>query len=634
MARSPIRRAQIIRPFGVGAIVVSPQGVSLMGAGLDHWFETDTGATENVNEVEYRVEEWRLERALNVSHFRLPPDFRRPDRFRPSVNEGLTIPYVRFPTWHRCQRCNLLMQLPTSAQGRIQCPECVAKYGRKAGYLVQVSTIAMCKLGHIQDFPYSEWVHRDLTPSCHGPIRLFATGAATAANEKIVCDACGMHRTLGGVLQSDGENTVLSLSLVGGGVLYTCRGEKPWLGRGIADPCDEQLHGALRAATNVYFPLVRSSLYIPRGSEDAPEDLIETLRTPPVSTLVHLLRTVGQDMDPRVLRGQYFDAFRGFTDEQIKRSLNVIEAQLRAVGSIRVSGDDEETAFRREEFAVLSERREDSQLVIRQPDMTRYEGLVRRLFDRVMLIEKLRETRVLWGFNRLLPDSPVSMDNRKHLLWKDYPELEHTWLPAYSVFGEGIFLRFDEDRLSEWERSEEVVRRIDRLVDRYERVVAERGGNASLLSARLVLVHTLAHLMINRLAFSSGYSSASLRERLFVTSNPSGRMAGLLLYTADGDSEGTLGGLVRIGKPGNLEPVLQEALEEATWCSGDPVCMEIGGAGGQGPDSCNCAACYRCALVAETSCELQNRFLDRAMWVGTLTDPAIGLWNRLMDAIN
>jgi hypothetical protein len=199
------------------------------------------------------------------------------------------------------------------------------------------------------------------------------------------------------------------------------------------------------------------------------------------------------------------------------------------------------------------------------------------------------------------------------------------------VFGEGVFLSFDEAKVSKWERSLRVGERINRLAARYQNVLSERGGHAGFLNARMVLVHTLSHLLINRLAFSCGYSSASLRERLFVTDNPSGPMAGLLIYTADGDSEGTLGGLVRMGRPGNLEPVVREALEEATWCSGDPVCMEIGGAGGQGPDSCNCAACYRCALVPETSCEYQNRFLDRATWVGTLEDPHLGLWNLVRD---
>jgi hypothetical protein len=101
-------------------------------------------------------------------------------------------------------------------------------------------------------------------------------------------------------------------------------------------------------------------------------------------------------------------------------------------------------------------------------------------------------------------------------------------------------------------------------------------------------------------------------------------MAGVLIYTAAGDAEGTMGGLVRMGKSGYLEPVIERALDAASWCSADPVCMEMGSSGGQGPDSCNLAACHNCALVPETACERFNRYLDRALVNGSLNDPTMG----------
>jgi len=108
---------------------------------------------------------------------------------------------------------------------------------------------------------------------------------------------------------------------------------------------------------------------------------------------------------------------------------------------------------------------------------------------------------------------------------------------------------------------------------------------------------------------------------------PDHQWRGLLIYTAVGDAEGTLGGLVRVGAAGLLEPILQRALEAAQWCSADPVCMEMGLRGGQGPDSCNLAACHNCALVPETACEKFNRFLDRAMLVGEPTNPELGYFS-------
>jgi hypothetical protein len=139
-------------------------------------------------------------------------------------------------------------------------------------------------------------------------------------------------------------------------------------------------------------------------------------------------------------------------------------------------------------------------------------------------------------------------------------------------------------------------------------------------------MHTLAHLLINELIYECGYGSASLRERLYSVDGDH-PMAGILLYTAAGDSEGTMGGLVRMGKPGRLEGVLRRALENARWCSTDPVCIE---SLGQGPDNCNLAACHSCALLPETSCEEMNRLLDRGMVVGTLSQPQMGFFSGVL----
>jgi hypothetical protein len=162
------------------------------------------------------------------------------------------------------------------------------------------------------------------------------------------------------------------------------------------------------------------------------------------------------------------------------------------------------------------------------------------------------------------------------------------------------------------------------LVERYRRVQEDRGLRRRPVGPRFVLLHTFAHLLMSRLTFECGYSSAALRERLYVSDSPGVSMAGVLIYTADGDSEGTLGGLVRMGKPGNIEPAIYRALADAQWCSADPVCMEMGRYRGQGPDSCNLAACHNCALVPETACEEFNRFLDRGIMVGTLDNPGLG----------
>jgi hypothetical protein len=335
----------------------------------------------------------------------------------------------------------------------------------------------------------------------------------------------------------------------------------------------------------------------------------------------------GYTVEPKVLRKKYPDAFAPYTDDQIGEALKIVTSEDGVDKGTAVSpvpGDDFETAFLRAEFEVLKTPRNEPQLLIEAADLSKYDAVVTRHFSRLMLIHKLRETRALAGFTRVVAETDDNLDRLKALIWKTPPSNENAWLPAYLVFGEGIFLELDEERLQQWESNAAVIERITSLAERDQRLRSIKGLPSRLVLPRYVLLHTLAHLLMNRLTFECGYSSASLRERLFASANPVSPMAGVLIYTAAGDTEGTMGGLVRMGKSGYLEPVIQRALEAAAWCSADPVCMEMGSSGGQGPDSCNLAACHNCALVPETACERFNRYLDRAMVIGTISEPSTG----------
>jgi hypothetical protein len=291
-------------------------------------------------------------------------------------------------------------------------------------------------------------------------------------------------------------------------------------------------------------------------------------------------------------------------------------------GDAKVAGDDTETAFRRAEYEVLRNARDEKQLLIRTTNLSNYEDIIARYFSRILLVNKLRETRALAGFSRIIPENNEEMEGRKGMLRRHELPASQSWLPAYIVYGEGIFLEFNEEALRNWESRPAVVSRASALNNKYQ--LRERKGGPETISPRLLLLHTLAHLLMNRLIFECGYGSASLCERLYVSDNVQAPMAGVLLYTAAGDAEGTMGGLVRMGKPTRLEPMLRRALEGARWCSADPVCMEMASRGGQGPDSCNLAACHSCALVPETACELFNRFLDRGAVVGDVLSREIG----------
>jgi hypothetical protein len=274
-----------------------------------------------------------------------------------------------------------------------------------------------------------------------------------------------------------------------------------------------------------------------------------------------------------------------------------------------------EVEYRWEEFSALREPRDSEMLTIRESGLENYDRIVQRHFARVTLVDRLRETRVLTGFTRLTPDLE-SVAQGREMMWRDQPppNSPQNWLPGSITHGEGIFLEFDQEKLDEWESREDVIRRIGLLQSRYEN--SRFYDEEKEITPRFVLTHTFAHLLINRLVFECGYSTAALRERLYVSAEDNTSMAGVLIFTAAGDSDGTMGGLVRMGQPGYLEPVIESALAEAEWCSADPICMEAAEQGGQSPESLNLAACHNCALTPETSCEEFNHFLDRGTAVG------------------
>lgn len=633
----PVRRAQLISPFGVGAMMVAPNGISLVTAGLDKWYMLEDGDEDsrNVDIEEFRVDEWRLERALGVDHFRLPPDYRRHLYGEKPPNVWLTVPFQRFPTWHFCPNCYRLSQAPLSARGRLRCRESDCR----RRYLAQVPFVAICDYGHIQDFPWREWVHRSLTPACDGQLYLVATGGATLAAQKVRCD-CGAERPLAGITTASGDDTELTRDLVEGPARYTCRGITPWHGTLAESKCERPLRGSLRSASNVYFALVRSAIFLPRETASRQLDELTTLLSgTPFSSLIKVYSAVGEPVTAALLRDHQRAILQPYTDEDTNNAIELVQTQ-------RVPGDGgqaqpphggndladaaDEQAFRGEEFSVLREPQNHPRLLSRRVELNDYQPWLQQAFARIVLVDKLRETRALAGFNRIYPEKHQLRD-RKSLLWREIPQYRKSWLPAYIVHGEGIFFEFHEPDLRAWEEGREVVNRVAQLNRRVASVREERGLDPREIAPRFLVLHTFAHLLMNQLTFECGYSSASLRERIFVSAPGATGMAGFLIYTAAGDAEGTMGGLVRMGKPEYLERTVAAALQEARWCSADPVCMEVGAQGGQGPDSVNLAACHNCALVPETACEEFNRFLDRGVVVGTQEEPELGFLTKFLD---
>jgi hypothetical protein len=561
--KGSVRRSQIVTTYGVGAVVALGDE-SFMVAGIDRW------PVRGAN-----LHEPRLERELSVGGFVVPPA------------GGEDIPVVRFPRWHSCSKCKRLddhFRLTSFDSNR--CGDCNRP-------LIPSRFVMVCPRGHIDDFPYMRWVHKGKpNDQKRHELTIEALGATASLRDINITCACGEHRTMDRAFDRFALREVTR-----------CFGNRPWLGK-EQESCDEQVRALQRGASNIWFGSHRSAISIPPWSDSAFQLLDkhwDLLRALPLTALKIAIESAN------------LTAGTSFTSDDLVEAVR--ERKRRQEGE---AGPTSEDALRRDEYRALVAGQADkpnSQFAARQSDTP--PGLEPWL-AKVMLVTRLREVRALQGFSRILPPGSGTADLAP--LFTNEP----FWRPAIEVKGEGIFIILDEAALGAWEMRPEVRARSDRLDRRY-RSRAERWGKEvdREITPRLVLLHTLAHALIDQLALDAGYPAASLRERLYVADD----MQGFLVYTATTDSAGSLGGLIAQGEPGRLEHALRSAITRSTWCSADPVCIEDEG---QGADALNLAACHACALLPETSCEEMNTLLDRGLLVGTPQDGTLGFFAGLV----
>jgi hypothetical protein len=124
---------------------------------------------------------------------------------------------------------------------------------------------------------------------------------------------------------------------------------------------------------------------------------------------------------------------------------------------------------------------------------------------------------------------------------------------------------------------------------------------------------------MSEIALDCGYPASSLKERVYALSGHEGapERCGILIYTATAGAQGTLGGLV--GTATKFAEIIEAALERSTICSNDPICADHHPDDRSGDRATHGAACHGCLLIAETSCEMRNLFLDRTLLVPTMT---------------
>ncbi|MFJ9570618.1 DrmB family protein [Streptomyces bacillaris] len=593
--RGAVRRAQMITTYGVGSLV-AVDNESFMVTGIDSW---------NVGEAP-TVFEHRLARALGVKSFRLPPASDGTSR------DGVHV--RRFPFWHSCPKCAVLQHVRqfNSPPGKNECGDCEED-------LVPSRFVMACAKGHIDDFPYWKWVHRKNRQEgragfCGGEMRLRTSGKTASLRSILISCTCGVPE-----VSMEGAFSGTALS----DLKVFCSGRRPWLKDAPDDPCSERPRTLQRGSSVAWQPIVRTALSIPPWSDG------------------HFTR-LQNHLDQ--LRQLYEEGNHGGIDIYLKalsltekydfstpKVIALLEAENQedAGADGAATADSAFVALRKQEYERLIEGRAESESdhedqFVCEPPRSSASVLTPYGVTGPMLVKRLREVRALKAFSRV--DTP---ETRTDVHEAALSLRAMDWLPAMEVQGEGVFLRLDEQRVDTWARSTAVAARVEVMRNNHIRMMRERSQDPdsvpeSPATPRMVLLHTLAHALINEWSLDGGYPAASLRERLYTGET----MAGVLICTATSDSAGSLGGLVAQGEPDRLRDSLDSALDRARWCSSDPLCVESGGSGVGG---INLAACHACVLLPETSCEHNNGLLDRALLVGTPENPSIGFFSEVLS---
>mgnify|MGYP000851663346 CR=1 FL=1 len=596
-----VRQSQLITTFGCGSIVDFLYDTVII-AGTDKW---DWAGKSPDNK--FIIYNENLQNLLGKEYFVKPrTDTRRRAMF---ADKSKDVPAYRFPEMLYCVKCLNLHHYTAfdhQTAKQMKCSIC----GNKS--IIPSRFVAVCENGHIEDFPYSEWVHvGNKCPERGKPrLRLFnMKGRSGIENLFVKCESCGAVR---GMQNAFAENALVNIK--------KCGANTPWLVKNHGLECSETLKTRLRTATNVYFPVTMSALSIPPWSQktflvlqknyDAINDIFSLLKISPnqspefMSEIKDILLTKGTVQN-------IMQELPEVTIDEIIQCYDVLENN-------KGKGKKNQHNIYHDEYLALTKKdsndEEYSAQFVAVP--ARYKSII----TKVVAIDKLTEVVTMLGFTRVKSWSGKIDDEKIAPL----SSKKQKWLPAVQMNGEGIFIEFDIAKLTKWSNS---------IGDYY--VQMKRNLEQSFLlnerfSSEYIFLHTFAHLLIRQLSLECGYSAASLKEKIYSTftgDENSPPMSGVLIYTAASDSDGSLGGLVEQSDPLKLGEIIDNMLETARWCSSDPLCITSFGKQGQGFESLNYAACHACALLPETSCEFRNLLLDRGALIGRPDRMEIGLFN-------
>lgn len=536
--------------------------------------------------------------------------------------------------------------------------------------LTQTNLILICPNGHLSDIPWPKYLYwktqkethqpnidkdgKDLLNiqnCCPNPYLKWSESSTKSegyGSVYIECVNCG--------LGSGNSKEKPKITLEGINSLKPrCIGQKPWeieLNSPNFIPFEkchkngdeknerEEMQVALVTANNTYYANGFSSLFVPMLLA---ENLTQALKKAIDTIEINLSKTskTKEDYWNKKIKDDFEDYLRenDIYDESL--TIENLEAEFFKLPDSSV-GEDFHEQYRFQEYKCFSQYSSFEGLSENKglsfKDITLYDEL-KQFFFKIQQVDELKVTNIQFDFTRVRPKERVAIlqDNGQKEIQESsagknifsIKKEELFVLPANETYGEGLFFQFNDEKINEWIQLNKgsLDKRFNRFLNK-EININQQGSSIMQKiknnGVKHFLIHSFSHMMMRELEFSCGYPTASLKERLYISTNPEKQMSGLLIYTAEG-SEGSMGGLVSQGEPEKILEIIKKGLERSINCSSDPLCWQ---SEGQGIFDLNLSACFSCSLVAETACEEMNLGLDRRV----LVDEEFGYFKDIINA--
>ena len=577
-AHGQLRRSQLLTTYGPGALFDLPRHGAIVG-GLESWGDPDE--LDEINEP-------RLARTIQrMTGVILPKLYAPPTADDRPGARASGVGVYRFPEWfvvqeefapgERNRARRLVPRLALDQRNRFE--------GRA---VVATRFVAACSHGHINDLNWRFFVHGGYS-DCHRQLWLDELGTSGDLGDLLVRCECGKQRSM--VEASKRELKPLGI----------CSGRRPWLGPESNEACSEPARLLIRTASNAYFAQLLSALSLPERDTS-----IETV----VQSLWDDLSAVEDAGDLKVFKKkpQVAAQLTPFSDDEILATIKrkhggaiatekpLKQVELEAIlAAPEGYGDD---VALHEEFHA---RRLPEQVWRRSP--------MSDTIAAVYQLHRLREVMALVGFTRFEAIAADINGEYEAEVERAAIAREPRWFPAVENRGEGIFIQLHTEAIQAWSERPAVQRRIAALINGHEQWQAKRPLQRNFPGGPYILLHTLSHMLLQSLALRCGYPMGAIRERIYADSQT--QRYGLLLYTGSPDSSGTLGGLVQQAR--TIEEHLDYALQSAILCSNDPICAQHTADNALEGRWLLGAACHGCTLIGESSCEMRNDYLDRAL---------------------